>query len=36
LSISKSLVDFHDGKMEMRSEVGEGTTVTVTLPNSAS
>lgn len=33
LSIVKSLVDLHDGKLEIKSTVGKGTTVTVTLPN---
>jgi PAS domain S-box-containing protein len=32
LSISKSLVDLHCGVMQIDSEVGKGTTVTVTLP----
>ena len=35
LSITKSLVDLHDGDMEIHSKVGKGTTVTVTLPNAA-
>ena len=35
LAITKSLVDLHDGKMEIKSIVGKGTTVTVTLPNAA-
>ena len=33
LSITQSLIDLHDGKMDIRSKVGKGTTVTVTLPN---
>ncbi len=32
LAIARSLVDLHDGTMEIKSHVGEGTTVTVTLP----
>jgi len=36
LAITKSLVDLHDGKMKIKSTVGKGTTVTVTLPNVAS
>jgi signal transduction histidine kinase len=32
LAIVKSLVDLHDGKLTIESEVGVGTTVTVTLP----
>jgi len=32
LSIVKGLVGLHDGEMNVRSTVGEGTTVTVTLP----
>ena len=35
LSITKSLVDLHDGRMDIVSKVGKGTTVTVTLPNEA-
>ena len=33
LSITKSLVDLHDGTMDIKSKVGTGTTVTVTFPN---
>ena len=33
LSISKSLVDLHDGTLDIKSTVGKGTTVTVTLPS---
>ncbi|MCH9053190.1 MAG: transporter substrate-binding domain-containing protein [Proteobacteria bacterium] len=33
LSITKSLVDLHDGTLDIKSKVGKGTTVTVTLPN---
>jgi len=32
LVISKSLMELHDGKLEIESEVGKGTTVTVTFP----
>src|ERR1043166_7078754 len=32
LSIVKGLVGLHDGEMNVQSTVGEGTTVTVTLP----
>ena len=35
LSITKSLVDLHDGKLEIKSNIGKGTTVSVTLPNGA-
>lgn len=35
LSITKSLVDLHDGKLDIKSKVGTGTTVTVTFPNGA-
>ena len=35
LSITKSLVDLHDGKLDIASTVNEGTVVTVTLPNIA-
>ena len=35
LSITKSLIDLHDGKLDIKSTVGKGTTVTVTLPNGA-
>jgi len=33
LSITKSLVELHDGDMNISSEVGKGTIVTVTFPN---
>jgi two-component system, sensor histidine kinase and response regulator len=33
LTIAKSLVDLHDGKLKIKSKLGKGTTVTVTLPN---
>jgi len=32
LSITKSLVDLHDGELDIQSTVGEGTTITVTIP----
>ena len=32
LSISKQIIDMMDGKIEVQSEVGEGTTFTVTIP----
>ena len=32
LAITKSLVDLHEGKLEIKSKLGAGTTVTVTLP----
>lgn len=35
LSIVKSLVELHDGKLEIESTVGTGTTVTVTFPSEA-
>jgi two-component system cell cycle sensor histidine kinase PleC len=35
LAITKSLIDLHDGKLDIASKVGKGTTVTVTLPNGA-
>ncbi len=35
LSITKSLVDLHDGTLDIESILGKGTTVTVTLPNEA-
>ncbi len=35
LTITQSLVDLHDGTLNIESKVGEGTTVTVTLPNGA-
>ena len=35
LTITKSLVDLHDGTLDIKSTLGKGTTVTVTLPNSA-
>jgi two-component system cell cycle sensor histidine kinase PleC len=33
LAITKSLIDLHDGKLDIASTVGKGTTVTVTLPD---
>ncbi len=33
LTITKSLVDVHGGTLEIKSKVGKGTTVTVSLPN---
>jgi len=36
LTIIKSLVDLHDGDLDIKSTVGKGTTVTVTLPNDVS
>ena len=33
LSITKSLVELHDGTLNIESEVGKGTTISVTLPN---
>ncbi len=35
LTITKSLIDLHDGTLEIKSTVGKGTTVTVTFPNGA-
>lgn len=35
LTITKSLIDLHDGQLDIASKVGKGTTVTVTLPNGA-
>jgi PAS domain S-box-containing protein len=35
LAIVKSLVNLHDGTLDIKSKVGKGTTVTVTLPNGA-
>ena len=35
LSITKALVDLHDGELDIKSIVGKGTTVTVTFPNEA-
>lgn len=35
LAIARSLTELHRGKMEIQSEVGEGTTVTVRLPRGA-
>jgi len=35
LTITKSLIDLHDGTLDIKSTVGKGTTVTVTLPNGA-
>ena len=36
LAIVKSLVELHDGELDITSKVGKGTTVTVTLPNGES
>ena len=33
LTITKSLIELHDGTLDIKSKVGKGTTVTVTLPN---
>ena len=33
LSIAKKLIEMHDGKIEVESEVGQGTTFTITLPS---
>ena len=35
LAISKSLIDLHDGTLDIKSKVGKGTTVTLTFPNGA-
>ena len=35
LTITKSLIELHDGTLDIKSKVGRGTTVTVTLPNEA-
>ena len=35
LTITKSLVELHDGTLDIKSKVGKGTTVTVTFPNGA-
>ena len=35
LSIAKNIVELHKGTIEVQTEVGVGTTVTVTLPYSA-
>ena len=35
LAIVKSLVERHDGELDIKSTVGKGTTVTVTIPNGA-
>tara|TARA_Y100000031_G_C8244889_1_gene397538 strand:+ start:119 stop:2884 length:2766 start_codon:yes stop_codon:yes gene_type:complete len=35
LTITKSLIDLHDGELDIESKVGKGTVVTVTLPNGA-
>ena len=35
VQITKSLIDLHDGTLDIKSTVGKGTTVTVTLPNGA-
>jgi PAS domain S-box-containing protein len=33
LSITKSLVELHDGKLDIKSTLGKGTAITVTFPN---
>jgi len=33
LAITKSLIDLHHGSLDIASDVGKGTTITVTLPN---
>jgi two-component system OmpR family sensor kinase len=33
LTITKSLIDLHDGALDIKSKVGKETTNTVTLPN---
>ena len=33
LSITKSLVELHDGKLDIKSRLGKGTAITVTFPN---
>lgn len=35
LAITKSLIELHDGHLNIQSQLGHGTTVTVTLPNLA-
>ena len=35
LAITKSLIDLHEGKLNIESTVGKGTTVSVTFPNAA-
>ena len=35
LAITKSLIDLHDGTLDIKSKVGKGTTVTVIFPNRA-
>jgi signal transduction histidine kinase len=35
LSITKSLVDLHEGSLDIESTTGKGTTISVTLPNGA-
>jgi signal transduction histidine kinase len=32
LSITKALVELHEGRLDIASRLGEGTTVTITLP----
>ncbi len=34
-ALKKSLIDLHDGKLDIESKVGKGTKVIVTLPNGA-
>ena len=33
LTITKSLIDLHNGTLDIKSKIGKGTTVSVTLPN---
>ncbi len=35
LSITKSLVELHGGTLDIKSTLGKGTTISVTLPNGA-
>jgi signal transduction histidine kinase len=35
LPIAKSLVDLHEGSLDIESTMGKGTTISVTLPNGA-
>jgi len=35
LTITKSLIDLHDGRLDIESTLGKGTTITVTMPNAA-
>ncbi|MBT3305381.1 MAG: PAS domain S-box protein [Alphaproteobacteria bacterium] len=34
LAITKSLIDLHEGQLDIQSQLGKGTTVTVTIPSS--